>query len=107
MLLKKVCQELYGQITTPLTTLSKKEAFSWTQARTKYFENLKEAMCTTHVLATLEFTKNIYYGVCCLRPWHWCIFNARKNLMEKTYSNPLMKNKCFPYYMNLRNGALT
>jgi hypothetical protein len=47
----------YGQIATPLITLLKKEAFSWTQETTKYFEKLKEAMCTTLVLATPNFTK--------------------------------------------------
>jgi hypothetical protein len=47
----------YGQIATPITTLLKKEAFSWTQASTKYFEKLKEAMCITLVLATPHFTK--------------------------------------------------
>jgi hypothetical protein len=47
----------YCQIPTPLTTLLKKEAFCWTQEATKSFEKLKEAMCTTHVLATVDFTK--------------------------------------------------
>jgi hypothetical protein len=42
----------YGQITTPLTTLLKKESFSWTEEETKYFEKLKGAMCTTPILAT-------------------------------------------------------
>jgi hypothetical protein len=40
----------YGQIVAPLTTLLKKEAFSWTQEATKDFEKLKEAMCTTPIL---------------------------------------------------------
>jgi hypothetical protein len=47
----------YGQIAAPLTTLLHKEAFSWTKETTKYFEKLKEAMCTTPILATLDFKK--------------------------------------------------
>jgi hypothetical protein len=34
----------YGRIKTPLTTLTKKDAFSWTPEATKYFEQLKEVM---------------------------------------------------------------
>jgi hypothetical protein len=34
----------YGRIETPLTTLTKKDAFSWTLEATKYFEKLKEVM---------------------------------------------------------------
>jgi hypothetical protein len=55
-LLRQVCQD-YGKKVTPLTTLLKKGAFSWTQEATKAFEKLKEAMCTIPVLATLDFTK--------------------------------------------------
>jgi hypothetical protein len=47
----------YGQIVAPPTTLLKKEAFSWTQEATKSFEKLKEAMRTTPLLATPDFTK--------------------------------------------------
>ena len=47
----------YGRITTPLTTLLKKDAFSWTPEETKAFEHIKEAMCQASVLATLDFTK--------------------------------------------------
>jgi hypothetical protein len=47
----------YGQIVAPLTTLLKKEAFSWTEEATKAFEKIKEVMCTTPVLATMKFTK--------------------------------------------------
>jgi len=47
----------YGQIEAPLTTLLKREAFSWTQATTKTFEKIKEAMCTNLVLVMLDFIK--------------------------------------------------
>eukprot|EP00253_Pinus_taeda_P026109 PITA_26109 len=47
----------YGRITAALTTLLKKDAFSWTPEATKAFEHLKETMFQALVLATLDFTK--------------------------------------------------
>jgi hypothetical protein len=35
----------YGRIATPLTTLTKKDAFSWTPEATKAFEQLKDVVC--------------------------------------------------------------
>jgi hypothetical protein len=47
----------YGRITTPLTTLTKKDSFSWTPEETKAFEQFKEVMCKSLVLTTPYFTK--------------------------------------------------
>ena len=47
----------YGRIAAPLTTLTKKDAFSWTPKETKSFEQLKEVMCKDPVLTTQDFTK--------------------------------------------------
>jgi len=53
----------YGRIATPLKTLLKKDAFSWTQEVTQDFEKLKEVMCRTLILATHDFTIFFYCGV--------------------------------------------
>jgi hypothetical protein len=47
----------YGKIAAPLTALLKKNAFSWTPTTDQSFQALKEAMCTTLVLALPNFTK--------------------------------------------------
>jgi hypothetical protein len=47
----------YGRITTPLTELTNKDAFSWTPEATKYFEQIKEVMCKAPVMTTPDFTK--------------------------------------------------
>jgi hypothetical protein len=58
----------YGQIASPIIMLLKNKAFSWTQEVTKDFEKLKEAMCTTLVMATPDFTKT--FIVECNATWH-------------------------------------
>jgi hypothetical protein len=98
----------------PLTTLLNKEAFSWTQEATKSFEKLEDIR-TTHFLATLDFKKHLLWSVM-PQTMELVCFKCKKegtlpfkeaNLKEKTYSNQFMKNKCWSYYMLLRNGALT
>jgi hypothetical protein len=47
----------YGKIVAPLTTLLKKNYFTWTPTPTQDFQTLKMAMHTTPVLALPDLTK--------------------------------------------------
>jgi hypothetical protein len=47
----------YGKIATPLTTLLKKNSFTWTPAIAQAFQTFNMAMCTTQVLTLPDFTK--------------------------------------------------
>jgi hypothetical protein len=47
----------YGKIVAPLTTLLKKNSFTWTATNSQDFQTLKMAMCTTPVLTLPDFTK--------------------------------------------------
>jgi hypothetical protein len=50
----------YGKIAAPLTTLLKKNAFSWTPTTDQSFQDLKEAMYTNPVLVFPDFTNTIF-----------------------------------------------
>ena len=47
----------YERIATPLTTLTKKDAFSWTPEATQDFYQLKEVMCKAPILTTPDLQK--------------------------------------------------
>jgi hypothetical protein len=47
----------YGKIATPLTSLLKKNSFTWTSAGDHAFQALKVFICSTHVLSLPNFTK--------------------------------------------------
>jgi hypothetical protein len=52
----------YEKTATPLTTLLKKNFFSWTPTTDQSFQALKEVMCTTHVLTLPNFTKSLSWN---------------------------------------------
>jgi hypothetical protein len=59
----------YGKIANPLTDLLKKNAFHWAPVVEQAFTDLNRAMCTTHVLASLDFKKTFVvesdaFGTC-------------------------------------------
>lgn len=47
----------YGKIASPLTTLLKKNNFSWNEATEQALSILKQAMCNTPILSMLDFSK--------------------------------------------------
>jgi hypothetical protein len=47
----------YGKIAAPLTSLLKRNAFSWSPIIDQSFQTLKYSMCTTPILALFVFTK--------------------------------------------------
>jgi hypothetical protein len=47
----------YGKIAAPLTSLLKKNSFTWTSATDHVIQALKDIMCLTLVLALPYFTK--------------------------------------------------
>ena len=87
-----------GKIAAPLTTLLKKDAFAWTPDAECAFEKLKQAMCTTLVLAMPDFSKpftiesdacNNGLGAVLLQDEHPIAFTSKslfgKNLTTSTY----------------------
>jgi hypothetical protein len=105
----------YGRIATPLTTLTKKDAFSWTLEETKAFEQLKDVMHKAPVLTTPDFTKTFIVecdasrngiGVVLMQEGRPLAFESRplkgKDLHKSIYEKQMMEilhalNKWHPY----------
>jgi hypothetical protein len=86
--------------------------FYWTQEATEDFEKLKEAMCRTPVLATIDFKKTFIVKFYSIRGGISPILMKKKeaplplkatNLKGRTYSNPYVRKKCWTYSMELNN----
>ena len=91
----------YGRIAAPLTTLLKKDAFSWTPKATKAFAKLKDAMCRAPVLATPDFTKTFIIecdasgngiGVVLMQGRHSIYFTGHQ-IKGKNLQNPICEKE--------------
>jgi hypothetical protein len=105
----------YGRIAALLTTLTKKDAFSWTTKETLDFKQLKEAMCKALALTTPDLKKTFIVecdasgtgiGVVLMQEGRPLAFESRplkgKDLHKPIYEKEMMAilhalKKCLPY----------
>jgi hypothetical protein len=88
----------YGKIATPLTSLLKNNAFTWTSIVDHAFQALKYDMCSTLVLALIDFTKTFVLecdasgkGIGAILMQDGTPFSFTRNI----WANPFMKRKCY------------
>jgi len=92
-----------GKIADPLTSMLKRDAFTWTHATECTFEKLKQAMCTTPVRAMPDFSKTFTIesdacgnglGTVLLQDEHPIVFTNKalfgKHLVLSTYEKEMM-----------------
>jgi hypothetical protein len=104
----------YGKIAAPLTSLLKKNAFTWTPAVDHAFQALKDAMCSTPVLALPDFTKTFVLECdasgkelgpsSCKMAGLWP--SLENNFQSDIWANPFMKRKCYLFCMLWISGVL-
>jgi hypothetical protein len=87
----------YENIAAPLTTLLKKNSFTWTPAAAQAFQTFKTTMCTTPVLALPDFKKTFVLecdtsgkgiGVVLMKEGRPLAF-TNKQLFEKNLGKPI------------------
>jgi hypothetical protein len=91
----------YGKIAAPLTTLLKKNSFTWTPVATQDFQTLKMAICTTLILALPDFTKTFMLecdasgkgiGVVLMQEGRTLAFTS-KQLSERNMEKPIYEKE--------------
>jgi hypothetical protein len=121
--------QIYGKIASPLTALLKNNSFNWNLVAHQSFQPLKEAMCTTLILALPYFTKNFVLecdsfqkgiGVILMQYGRPLAFTSKqlfeRHLGKSTYEkemlvilhamdiwHPWLLGKCFQIKMDHRN----
>jgi hypothetical protein len=93
----------YAHLTAPLTNLLKKNSFQWNVEAQKCFENLKNIMSTTSVLATPDFSKpfiiecdasGLGIGAILMQDGHPIDFQSRKlnqtECLQSTYNKEML-----------------
>ena len=93
----------YAHLTAPLTNLLKKNYFQWNVEAQKCFENLKNSMSTTPVLATHDFSKpfiiecdasGLGVGAILMQDGHPIDFESRKlnqiECLQSTYNKEML-----------------
>jgi hypothetical protein len=93
--------ENYRKIASPLTTLLKKNSFTWTPATAQAFQTLKMTMFTTPVLALPDFTKTFVLecdasgkviGIVLMQEGRPLVF-ASKKMSERNLGKPIYEKE--------------
>jgi hypothetical protein len=105
----------FSQLTAPLTDLTKKGAFCWTEEAQKTFDKMKEVMSSCPVLALPDFTQpfvlecdasGVGIGVVLMQQKHPIAYERRKLSPQRNFI-PSMTRRCSPLCMHWKSSDNT